>query len=277
MKLKEMIFKSFPPPDFRTHMNYVSCLNKISKDLSISLLLNIKTKSDYDSKKLKKKLDLIKLIKKSLDEEYKFTIKNEEFAEIGSTWIAVKSYYLIFNMCLIVCFLINDEEKNLNLGHKNVLNNIKKLIKEKKIIFNKKEFNEFHICKEALKFRLSKNESLRLDLEDNKRISSILKKIAEYKLENFKREENIENFRFKINQNKRNDFIKKEETNLYEFFYCYRIKANYRDLDFLNQEIHQENFFDFYKNYYELTMNFYEAFKGLINNISKIRLGEKIL
>ncbi len=62
-----------------------------------------------------------------------------------------------------------------------------------------------------------------------------------------------------------------------EFFYWYRIKSNYRDLEFLDKDIDDKQFRNFYKNYFELTISFYEALKKLINVLSKIRLDKEIL
>ena len=65
--------------------------------------------------------------------------------------------------------------------------------------------------------------------------------------------------------------------NLCEFFYWYRIKANYRDLEFLNKDISGYKFSEFYRNYFELTLTFFNTFKNLINALAKIRLGKIIL
>jgi len=64
---------------------------------------------------------------------------------------------------------------------------------------------------------------------------------------------------------------------MYEFFYWYRIKSNYRDLEFLDKDIDDGQFKDFYKNYFKLTISFYEALKKMINNLSKMRLSKEIL
>jgi hypothetical protein len=263
----------FTPPSFKTHLYYISCLNQLSQNLKINESFNIKTKIPK-YKNLKKKINLIRLIKKSFDEEYNMAKNNKDFAEVGSTWVAVKSYYLIFNMCLIAQYLIDGSEKSLDMGHRHLLENVKKLIKGKKIVFNKKIFNEFRSCSDALKFKLSPKESLKPDLDITKRVSSIFKKITSYKLINFQRDEKIENFRTKQNRKKKEEFLKNNDVNLCEFFYWYRIKVNYRDLDFLNEEISDKNFFDFYKNYYELTINFYNVLKDLVIKLSKKRLSK---
>ncbi len=57
------------------------------------------------------------------------------------------------------------------------------------------------------------------------------------------------------------EFLENNTVSIYEFFYWYRIKSNYRDLEFLDKDIDDRQFRDFYKNYFELTVSFYEALK----------------
>ena len=91
------------------------------------------------------------------------------------------------------------------------------------------------------------------------------------------REERIEDFKKKLSKQKRDKFFELESVLAYEFFYWYRIKANYRDLEFLNQEIGVSDFYSFYKNYYELTNSFYNAFVNLINKLAKERIGDILI
>ena len=109
------------------------------------------------------------------------------------------------------------------------------------------------------------------------RIKGILKKLCLYKFQSYCRERKIREFRTNKDKEKRKWFFDNNKISLFEFFYWYRIKTNYRDLSFLDQEIHSREIVQFYENYYLLTMNFYVALKDLINELSKKRLGEKIL
>ena len=102
----------------------------------------------------------------------------------------------------------------------------------------------------------------------------IIKKLAIYSLEEFKRSKNIRSFQSRENKKLRNNFLDSKQISICEFFYWYRIKANYRDLEYLNKDISDDKFKSFYCSYYELTRNFYKAFRELINSIAKIRLGK---
>jgi hypothetical protein len=116
-----------------------------------------------------------------------------------------------------------------------------------------------------------------LDFDLKERIVQILKKLVCYKLEELQRDEKIKNFRTKKAKEGKKKFLNENTVNIFEFFYWYRIKANYRDLEFLNKDIGSDKFKEFYKNYYELTLTYLNAFKQLINQLAMVRLGRSIL
>lgn len=267
----------FIPLDFMTHLNYVSCMKDLSEGLAIELKFNIDSKSSFLRNSLSKKISLIKLIKESLDEEHKKALEEKDFAKVCSMWISVKSYYLIFNLLLVLCALVNNDKENLDYAHSKVISNFRTMIKNKKLVFNKEYFNLVVFCSDALCFKSKSGDTLRADVDNKLRVNSVLKKLCKYKFEDFCRYKNIKNFRKKINKKIRQDFFNNNEISLFEFFYWYRIKTNYRDLAFLDQEINKEYVAKFYENYYLLTINFYDALKILINEVSKKRLGELII
>lgn len=267
-----------PGFDFITHLNYVSFLNELSKEIKIFINFNIKTISKEKYKdQLKKKVNLVGAIKRNLEEEYRISKEDREFAKIVCAWVPVKIYYLIYNLWLIFLCLLNDDEKNLFLGHKPVIRNIKNLLRDKKISFSIDEFNNIFPIKILDQYKLEFGEHIKPELPKEKKIGYISRKIAKYQLDDFKRDNNISDFRTKKAREKRKNFWKGQTVSLFENFYWYRIKANYRDIDFLNQDIFEQHFLDFFKNYLDWGMNFYSALKEVINEISSKRMGEKII
>lgn len=264
------------PLDFMTHLNYVLCMKELSDELEINLNFNIDSKSQFKKEFLNKKIRLIELIKQSLEEEYKKALKEEDFAKVCSMWVSVKSYYLIFNLLLITHVLINSDKENLNYTHNETINKFRNLIKNKKLSFNKTEFNLVISCKDASSFKSKSGDTLRQEVNNELRAKSVLKKLCKYKLEDFCRCKGIKNLKKKKDRVIKENFLKDAEISLFEFFYWYRIKTNYRDLAFLDQEIYKKDIVKFYENYYLFTINFYNAFKRLINGLSKERLGEII-
>jgi len=275
--LQKLEVISLTPPDFRTHLNYVLSMKGFSDGLKIKLNSSIQTKAKFKKSLLSKKLKFIEMIKENLDDEYEKSIQEKEFAKICSMWIPVKSYYLIFNQLLVLCSLVNSDIGNINYSHRKSIFNFRKMIKENTISFNKDCFNDVCNCMEAINFKTKSGDNLKKDIEEELRVKGILKKICVYRFESYCRDEKIKNFRRKKDQEKRDWFFNKNEISLFEFFYWYRIKTNYRDLSFLDQEAYTEEIVEFYENYYLLTINFYTALKDLINELSKKRLGEAII
>lgn len=277
-KVRDEEYENSHPPGFITHFNYVECLNTISKGLNVKCELHINSKIQKESIILKKKTNLIRLIKRNLDEEYKTVEQNPTFAEVCVPWIAVKSYYLMFNLLMVLDYLISTQESSFDSTHNGLLKKFKNRLEKQEIVFNKKILNiNFQCCKIVnLKFKLGSNLKI-VDVNLEKYVLRVLKKLILYKIEAFQRKEKIKDFRSKKAREKKKKFLENNTVNICEFFYWYRIKSNYRDLEFLDKNIDDKQFKDFYKNYFELTISFYKALKKMINVLSKTRLNKEIL
>lgn len=272
------VYKKQNPPDFITHLNYVKCLKTISDGLNLECKLDIRGKIQNENRILKKKINLIKLIKRSLDEEYKMIELNPGFGEVCVLWIAIKSYYLIFNLLLVLDYFISASESSFNFTHYGLLKKFKDRLDNQEIVFSKQIFNINFNCFWIIKLNIRKGYNLKIfNVDLNESILQVLKKLVLYKIEDFQRKEMIKNFRSKRAREKRKAFLENNSVNICEFFYWYRIKSNYRDLDFLNKDLGDRQFKDFYKNYYELTNSFYQSLITLINILSKTRLNKGIL
>jgi len=262
----------FPPPDFLTHLHYVECLNTLSQKLILKDNLNIRNQIE-ESSHLSKKLNLIKLTLKNIKGEYNTILKHPDFAELCVSWISVKSYYLIFNLLLILDYLITGQESSFNLSHEKAINRFKKYLDDNLLFFNKEIFNKNFSCSRIMKVKVRPGANVKImNFTLKERTIQILQKLVRYKLQEFKRREGIKNFRAKKNRKKRDCFLQTNTVNLFEFFYWYRIKANYRDLEFLDKNISSKQFKNFYKSYFGLTINFINAFVPVINKLARVRV-----
>lgn len=278
IKIKDEEYKRGHPPDFITHFNYVECLKTISDGLNVECKLSIKNKIQNETANLKKKVNLIKLIKRNLDEEYKTIEQNPAFAEVCVPWIAVKSYYLMFNLWIVLEYLISTQESSFIISHDRLLKKIKSRLENQEIVFNKEIFNINFQCSKIINLKFKSGSNLKIvGVNMEERVLQVLKKLISYKIENFQRKERFKNFRSKKAREERKKFLENNSVNMCEFFYWYRIKSNYRDLEFLDKDIEDGQFKDFYKNYFELTLLFYEALRKMINALSKTRLAKEIL
>ncbi len=266
-------------PAFRTHLFYVWFIEGETESLKFRVNFNIKNKIPKRSVSLKKKINLIKLITKNLKSEYHLIEKNTEFAEVCVPWIAVKGYYLIFNSLLILKHLITCNEDSFKSSHKVLMEDFKGYLKDDRISVNNKFFGAFIPCKNIPSWRLPPYENIRSSHKVNKetRFKQVIKKLFDYKLEDLKREKKIKNFKSKKGKILKKEFIQNSDINLCEFFYWYRIKSNYRDLEFLDKNLSDLDYLSFYRSCFVAVCNFCRALRNLINEIAKKRLGIEIL
>ena len=258
-------------PQFSTHKNYLSYMRRISDNLSLECNINITSKipiSDIAFKKVK----LIKFTIESMKSEYKIIIQQyPEYAAVCVSWVPVKSYYVIFNLIILLEYLLNGNEKRLTTTtHGNSLTVLKNLIGRGELNFNISDFNEIKTVAEIQKLKIPRFENLRSGTEYRK--EEILRKLVDYAHDELKRKVKTK----RISHTGMETF-RKLKLALFEFFYWYRIKVNYRDLEFISSEVTTEEFCQFYEDYHLLTANFYKAFRGCINNLSQVRAGINLL
>jgi len=282
MNIKELYakldeeYRQSNPPDFITHYNYVNHFKTLTNGLEISLNRNAVNKI-HESKVLAKKINLLKLTKRGIQHEYKAILEDSDYALVCVSWISVKAYYLIFNLLLILKYLMTGND-DFSTSHSGILEDFKGYLRRNEIKFNKEEFNQLHPLKDLLNWKAQSGSNIiRGNVNPEQRLNQLLKKLALYKLEEYQRNQKIKNFRKKQYRIKKEQYVAKTDLNLCEFFYWYRIKANYRDLEFLGKEIKSEYYRDFYCVYHDLTKYYYLALKNLINGLSVIRLGKEIL
>jgi len=149
VKIKDVEYARGHPANFMTHLHYVSCFNQLSKNLKLDCKIDISAKIK-ETKYLAKKIHLINLLIENLKEEYKLILNNPPFAEVCIPWIAVKSYYLIFNLLLVIRYLITNDENSFNSSHYNILKEFKSYLKNNNLIYNKDNFNKVYNGKSAL-------------------------------------------------------------------------------------------------------------------------------
>ncbi len=259
-------------PEFLTHSNYVKCLKNLSEKVVFDCEYSV-DKLKF-GKSLRIKIKLINLTHGNIIEEYKKISSFREYSVICSSWIPVKSYYLIFNLLLVLNYLLTNDEICLKKRHWELLADFKKLLKSKKAKFNKVFFNFCIGANKILSWQIPKSENLkRVNIDRIKRVKQILKILYRYSKEDYKSRKNIK----RLSGKKLIDFNNNSSISLFDFFYWYRIKANYRDMEFIDEGVPVEDFFIFYKNYFLLTINFYSALMGQINKMAVDKIGSKIL
>jgi hypothetical protein len=260
--------------EFRTHLNYLKCI----RHLSLNLTLKTNNISPLSNKPVtsvaKKKATLIKLTKENIDAEMNQINDFIEYSQICISWIPVKSYYLFFNELILLLYLITDDDKWLLEDHKKIHMKLKELIRNKNINFSSTDFNTIYIPSRILEWKIqSGNNVIRNNLNYQSLERQLIKKMFAYCKEDYKRSKSIKS----LSGNNKSKFLNSTVINLCEFFYWYRLKANYRDMEFVNSNVDLIDFKSFYSEYYNLSINFYSCMKSEINKLSQLRYQKDLI
>lgn len=271
-----MISEQEKVKDFQTHLNYLIFLNTIPEDLKIESNLKLDKKISF-IKEVAKKSSLIKLTEKSLKHEQDLIHQNPEYALMCVPWISIKAYYLNFYLLQVLKYLITGDEKSFITTHSSMAGWFKKMLSGKTIQFNFQPLNQSMKLSDVLAFKAIPGANLKTtNFDPHERYHQVLKKLALYKIEEFKQKNKITANRKKSDQIMINEFKNSEYIIIFEFFWLYRIKASYRDLEFLEASVTSEKLVEFYCMYFMLTSRFAEAIKELINEIALKRFKKSL-
>ncbi|MEO6508675.1 MAG: hypothetical protein ABIO02_01870 [Patescibacteria group bacterium] len=258
-------------PAFTTHANYVEFMRSCSENLSVEYKNDVKNKIK-ESPLLAKKVKLSVFTMDNLLQEMKVIENNKDYSIVCSSWVSVKSYYLIFNLFLILEYLITCREETLKSEtHTGLFVKIKNHIKDGSLVFSEQCINEIYKCTDIKLWKFKAGNNL-ATLYQKDRDKQLIKKLLEYAKDEFKRKSKSNSLRGK----EKIKFENQTNISLIDFFYWYRIKVNYRDLEFLDSNINEDQFYWYYKNYYQCSCSFYGALVTEINRLSTIRLSRKI-
>lgn len=262
----------FEHPDFVTHANYLNFMSENTKELQLMCRLNI-NKRIILNKRANQKIKLIELTLENLTEEKRNIDKFPDYSIVCVSWVSVKSYYLIFNLLILIEYLITSDNRYFTITHTGLHDNFKNLLNTKQVIFNKDIFNNIYVAKDVGEWKIPPWENVkRIGVDSELRYKQIMKILVRYSRDEFKRIN-------KINRLSGNKLVQFQNTtiSIFEFFYWYRIKANYRDMEFVDKGVEVSDFVDFYNDYFNLSMNFYSAMKKCINNLAVKRIGKTLL
>lgn len=251
----------------RTHINYAEYMCHLSNKLVIKSraiihpanCVLVKTKE-----LIRKKYRLIQYMYGKLCAEKEQISEKSDYSTICSCWIAPKSYYILFyQLCLIKTLL--DSSNSISYEHANISRWVKNMIRVNNLNFSNDVFNSIYsyqdICSSV--FPPGLNLKKYKNLNDNEimlRKLQLLHKLSEECYE-FKK------YKYKGKKYIRKKVLRDETFSLFEFFYWYRIKSNYRDISFLYDNDDQEWHTEFYLFYFESTTNFFHAYDRLIRDL----------
>ena len=256
-------------PDFSTHKHYISYLRRISNDLRLTLSCEL-SRGTTVAPLARKKVRLIELTLENIRSEAQMVVKPPENGQAAISWLPVKAYYLIFNLTILLEYLVSANPLLLLSTHEGSLDRFKRLLEGTSISFSEPAFNEIRRGDEIEKMKVEKSDNIRQTTITRK--EQVYRKFLDYKRESVRRRARVKRLK-KVQMSE----IRNRDFSLSEVFYWYRIKANYGDLEFISDKVPASEFKELYTQYCFLTANFYKALKKCVNEASLARTGEILL
>lgn len=249
---------------FRTHLNYIKCFEKLLSGCTLTIsLTGIPAKRTDDITRFKK---LYNVTLKSIKKDVELVQEDSAFAVIAAPWFPVKCYYALYYLESILAHLLTGNEKGFGKGgHTGVRKHIYYLTSSGAISFSVAELNHVNTLTKISELpAIDPGQNARANYWENTEcVNSIAKKLMEYKLLEKKRSEKW-NLRKKKDREAQKEFIGNESLMILDFFYWYRIKANYRDLDYIDFEngITEQEIIEYTNTYYKA----FEHYSVLLDN-----------
>lgn len=259
-------------PEFRTHLNYVKRLSAMGD--SLELKLSITNESKLSSlPAVRKFMGLSAITAKSIENDMTLCQTDPEFSRIISPWLPPKCYYRLYYLESILLYLINGDVSGFSAkaGHTSVRSRINDHFSKGNLVIK----CDLYIPPVAslsnlLDFHVVLGEATRADFWRSERCTqSVLRKVAIYVKDDWTKKQGYENFAKRTRRVERERYLEKKEISIFDYFYQMRLKANYRDVDFLNLESASANDIHQYIIYYH---KFYSAYARALKILIKSRL-----
>jgi len=256
---------------FDTHFNYIRCLSTLMSGAE----LRYKRKCNPSSiPSVNMKENIIKLTAKSLKDEYEIVQIDNNYSYASTSWLPVKSYYLIFNLLLTIDYLLKLQENVFQLTHSACVEEFTRKLKKGELEFSEKILNQV-FDRTIINYREQVGANLSTNVDLNRMFKMSMRKVANYKLEEWKRKNKI-NLRTHAGRVEIENYLNKFSISIFEFPYMMRIRANYRDFAFIDgiEPIETAQYFN---KYYLFTKEFTLALMKVKKSLESFRTKNKRL
>jgi hypothetical protein len=220
--------------EYSTHLNYAHCMVGMVHELKI--LVPVDKSVGVDLKSIRRFHKLSKLTEKSIIGEIENIKLEPDYVQVVAPWFAVKCYYRVYYLESILIHL-NSGSMNVfkNSGHSYVRRTIRSYCKVGYYQTRLKHAEIVESYHKALLHKIDSGKNLKKDYYLTEEcVKSVRRKLSEYSVEHWKKNSKFKYFRTKEAKSALNDFLNNSEVCLFDFYYQMRIKANYRDSDFLD-------------------------------------------
>lgn len=250
---------------YDTHFNYIKCLCSLTKGTTLQYKGSLRKAGlpDIDEKK-----NLIDLTKKSLNDEHKIVGIDKNYSYASTSWLPVKSYYLIFNILLTIEYIFKIQKGIFRLGHTNCVDEFTRKLKSQEIEFSNPILNQvFDQTILSLKVVSGANLSSRTTDEDMYKMA--IRKIAKYKVDDWKQRNCINLKKSKDKTNYQN-YLSNFSLSIFDFPYHMRIRSNYRDLAFIDGVTTDETA-DYFNTFFTFSVYFVKMLEKLKADLVNLR------
>jgi len=253
---------------FRTHYNYIHCL----KDLIQGTTLNYPGIGQIIQAPLPfldRKRNFIDLTRRSINDEARIVRLDAEYSYASTSWLPIKSYYLLFNLMLTIDYLITLDERAFRNGHARCSSGFTEKLETGKIVFGEPLLNIIY-DQGIFSYRPPSGTNLRQTILRNSHRQQVMKKIAQYKLEEWQRSRAIPSFKSLRNRQAKSTYLDTFKLSIFEFPYYMRLRANYRDFAFIDGVTALDTR-DYFNDYFTFSVGLYRALNGLKNQLYRAR------
>ncbi|MFA5936129.1 MAG: hypothetical protein WC787_04750 [Patescibacteria group bacterium] len=214
-------------------MNYIKRMKSLFIGCTLTVCFGGGTRPKTEMKRFWK---LYELTLKSIEKDIELAQEDSAFAVIAAPWFPVKCYYALYYLESILMYLIDGDPMGFrNGGHTGIRRKFCTLVNTGAITFSDTGLNHIYSLTQirGLPAIASGQNTTRNYWQKAECTDSIAKKLMEYKLHDAGKKWNLHT---KKGQEEKKQFIAAGSLMLTDLFYWYRIKANYRDLDYIDFE-----------------------------------------
>lgn len=254
---------------FETHLNYVKRLAHLLA--SSQLTVNGAQRPQLRQADIVRFKRLYTLTNKSIRKDMELAREDSGFAVIAAPWFPVKCYYALYYLESLLCHMHDGCAVGFSKGgHTGIRRKIAQNINQGLMVFSDTSLNTPNTLESVLLIpAIAPGRNTRTTFwSEDECTGCVLKKLTEYKIHDAKVSRKWNLLR-PAHRAEKAEFISREQIALLDFFYWYRIKANYKDFDYIDFEngITEQEVLDYLENYYRA----YFSYKNLlIENINRL-------
>jgi hypothetical protein len=258
---------------FRTHFNYIKCIEHLlSKAVLSASITNAPTVREDEIHRFRR---LAKLTKASIEKDVELVHEDTEFALIAAPWLPVKCYYHLYYLESMLVHLIDGTSWGFSKGgHTGIRRKLSSLFQASTLSFTNNDLNQVHALADVQRIpRIRPGQNARHDYwSDPECPRSVARKLAEYKLRDAKASKGW-NLRTRKGKAALAEFVNREKLMILDFFYWYRIKANYRDLDYIDFEygVSKEEVLEYIQSYSKAYQHYRRQLSTVLNSLIAAR------